>query len=573
MVEDLTALGLLEKIEPHQHAIGVCSRCETVVEPMLSNQWFVRVKPLAEQALAAVRDGRTTFHPKFWENTYFSWMENVYDWCISRQLWWGHRIPAYWCERCGEMMVAAERPPTCAKCGGGDLRQEDDVLDTWFSSALWPFSTLGWPEETPELERYYPTSLLITGFDIIFFWVARMMMMGLKCTGEVPFRDVYITPLVRDQYGKKMTKSRGNVVDPLQIMERYGTDAVRFTLAQLSVQGRDLILSDDRLAASRAFANKVWNAARFVLMNLEGAPQPLPPPEIASLALAERWILASLDSAIAEVSGAIDRYEFNVAALRAYGFIWHEFCDWYIELAKEPLKQSGERQAAVRWVLVRCFDGLLRLLHPFMPFITEEIWQALRPYIDEPGIAPHLAIAKFPVPQAVRALDPDEAAAMERCIAATEAINSLRSLLGYHPGQRVEARVKFLGDGSAAAEFRTEFERWKPYAATMAKAASLGLAAPSDSTQDGMVTAVLGWCEVAVLAPDGFDFERARAAIRKKLDEVAGHHNQHQARLNNPDFVAKAAPEMQEQMRQRAQELAAQQELLRKQLRLLEEAN
>ena len=222
------------------------------------------------------------------------------------------------------------------------------MLDTWFSSALWPFSTLGWPDDTPELERYYPTSLLITGFDIIFFWVARMMMMGLKCTGEVPFRDVYITPLVRDQYGKKMTKSRGNVVDPLQIMERYGTDAVRFTLAQLSVQGRDLILSDDRLAASRAFANKVWNAARFVLMNLEGAPQPLPPVEIGGLPLAERWILASLDVAVAEVTAAIDRYEFNAAALRAYSFIWHEFCDWYIELAKDPLKQGGERQAAAR---------------------------------------------------------------------------------------------------------------------------------------------------------------------------------------------------------------------------------
>jgi valyl-tRNA synthetase len=570
VVEDLTTLGLLEKMEPHQHAIGVCSRCETVVEPMLSYQWFVRVKPLADEALKAVRDGRTTFHPKRWENTYFSWMENVYDWCISRQLWWGHRIPAYWCERCGEMIVAAERPAACVKCSGSDLRQEDDVLDTWFSSALWPFSTLGWPDQTPELARYYPTSLLITGFDIIFFWVARMMMMGLKCTGQVPFRDVYITPLVRDQFGKKMTKSRGNVVDPLQIMESYGTDAVRFTLAQLSVQGRDLILSDDRLAASRAFANKVWNAARFVLMNLEGAPQPLPEPEITGLPLAERWILASLNNAITEVSAAIDHYEFNVAALRAYSFIWHEFCDWYIELAKEPLKEGGEWQAAVRWVLVRGFDRLLRLLHPFMPFITEELWQSLRPYIDEPGLAPHLAIARFPVPQANPILSPEEATAMERCIEVTETINSLRSLLGYHPGQRVEASVKFLGGEEATANFRAEFERWKPYAATMAKAASLGLAGPTDNTPDGMASAVLGWCEVAVMAPEGFDFARARAALRKKLDEVSAHHKQHQARLDNPDFVAKAAPEMQERMRQRAQELGEQQELLRKQLRLLE---
>jgi valyl-tRNA synthetase len=307
-----------------------------------------------------------------------------------------------------------------------------------------------------------------------------------------------------------------------------------------------------------------------VLMNLEGAPQPLPPPEVADLALAERWILASLDNAVAGVSAAIDRYEFNVAALRAYSFIWHEFCDWYIELAKEPLKQGGEQQAAVRWVLVRGFDGLLRLLHPFMPFITEEIWQALRPYIDEPGLAPHLAIAKFPLPQPTIALSKDDAAAMEHCIAATEAINSLRSLLGYHPGEKVEASIKFLGADSAAAEFRAEFERWKPYAATMAKAASLGLAGPTDNTPGGMVTAVLGWCEVAVMAPEGFDFERACVALRKKLNEVTAHHRQHQARLDNPEFVAKAAPEMQEQMQQRTQELADQQELLRKQLRLLE---
>ena len=351
-----------------------------------------------------------------------------------------------------------------------------------------------------------------------------MMMMGLKCTGEVPFRDVYITPLVRDQFGKKMTKSRGNVVDPLQIMERYGTDAVRFTLAQLSVQGRDLILSDDRLAASRAFANKVWNAARFVLMNLEGAPQPLPPAEIAGLPLAERWILASLDSAIAEVSDAIDRYEFNVAALRAYSFIWHEFCDWYIELAKEPLKQGGERQAAARWVLVRCFDGLLRLLHPFMPFITEEIWQALRPYIDEPGLAPHLAIAKFPVPQAHRALGPTKRRRWSDV--------SRRPRRSIHCA-RCSATIRDSGSrrgssfSAATARRRSSAPNssdWKPYAATMAKAASLGLAGPSDNTQDGMVTAVLGWCEVAVMAPEGFDFERARAAIRKKLDEVTAHH-------------------------------------------------
>ena len=331
---------------------------------------------------------------------------NIQDWCISRQLWWGHRIPAYWCQRCAgaEPIVAETRPAACPRCGGGDLRQDDDVLDTWFSSGLWPFSTLGWPERTADLEKYYPTSLLITAFDIIFFWVARMMMFGLKVNpldadslaGAVPFKHVYITPLVRDAQGKKMTKSRGNVVDPLEIMEKYGTDAVRFTLAQLTVQGRDLVLSDERLAASRAFANKIWNAARFVLMNLEGAPEPVEQIELPRLSLAERWILSRLNAAIRAVTSAIDAYEFNVAALSVYQFIWHEFCDWYIELSKEPLKSGGEGQAGARYVLVHCFDNMLRLLHPFMPFISEEIWQTLRPYLNDSNISDHLAVAHWP---------------------------------------------------------------------------------------------------------------------------------------------------------------------------------
>ncbi len=416
VVEDLTAQELVEKVEPHAHKVGTCSRCDTIVEPMLSDQWFVEVnkpgpngKSLAGEAIAAVESGDTRFHPTFWENTYFSWMRNIQDWCISRQLWWGHRIPAYWCVKCEavdqgtEPIVAEERPASCDNCGGTDLRQDEDVLDTWFSSGLWPFSTLGWPDATPELARYYPTSLLLTGFDIIFFWVARMMMLGVYCLDErpdrkerVPFREVYITPLVRDQYGKKMTKSRGNVVDPLEIMEKYGTDAVRFTLAQLAVQGRDLILSDDRLTASRAFANKIWNAARFVMMNLDEAPQPLPAIDAAKLGLAERWILSRLDNAVREVTQAIDAYEFNNAALIVYQFIWHEFCDWYIELAKDPLKTGGESQAAARYVLTECFDRMLRILHPFMPFISEEIWQALHPYFPAADLSEHLAVAKFP---------------------------------------------------------------------------------------------------------------------------------------------------------------------------------
>ena len=571
VVDDLKTQELVDKIEPLRHSVGVCSRCDTVVEPMLSQQWFVRVKPMAEKAIAAVRDGRTRFFPKFWENTYFRWMEDIHDWCISRQLWWGHRIPAYTCQRCNHITVAAERPAKCEECGGVDIVQDEDVLDTWFSSALWPFSTLGWPDQTPELARYYPTSLLVTGFDIIFFWVARMMMDGLWFTGEVPFKDVYITPLVRDQYGKKMTKSRGNVVDPLEVMDAYGTDALRFTFAQLAVQGRDIILSDDRLAASRAFGNKIWNAARFLMMNLDGAAQPLVLVETARLGLADRWILSQLDDAVHAVTKAIDAYEFNTAALAVYQFIWHEFCDWYIELSKEPLKADGAERDAARYVLVRCFDQMLRLLHPFMPFLSEELWQVIRPYLSEPGLAPHLAIAKFPVPEEKAILSADESLAMRHCIEATDAINSLRSLLGSHPGEKVTALIKPTGRPESAAAFSAEFATWRRYCEVMGKTESLEIASPGAGTS-AMVTYVLEWCEVSVRAPENFDFDKARSVLKKKLDEVTAHLDQHLKRLNNPDFVAKASPEMQEQIQQRAAELSTQRKRLEDQLRLLKTA-
>ncbi|MGO9607764.1 MAG: valine--tRNA ligase [Candidatus Binataceae bacterium] len=565
IVEDLRALDLLEKIDPHGNKIGVCSRCGTVVEPMLSEQWFVRVREMAERSMAAVRDGRTTFFPKRWEKTFFEWMENVHDWCISRQLWWGHRIPAYRCDRCNHLTVAAERPPKCEECGGTDIVQDEDVLDTWFSSGLWPFSTLGWPDETPELRKYYPTSLLITGFDIIFFWVARMMMLGLEFMNDVPFRDVYITTLVRDEYGQKMTKSKGNVVDPLDLMNQYGTDAVRLTLAQLASQGGDIILSHERFAAARAFANKIWNAARFVMMNLDGAAQPLPSVDRAKLGLAERWILARLDTAMREVTRAIDAYEFNVAAMAIYSFIWHEFCDWYIELSKDSLKAGGERQAAARWVLVTCFDRMLRLLHPFMPFISEDIWQVIRPFLSEANLSEHLVVAKFPEPAATARTSAEDDAAMSRCIEATEAINSLRSLLGYHPGQRVRAVIR-----TARANESLEFLRWKPYALTMAKADEIELIAAETALPGGSVTTVLEWAQISVLAPEGFDFAKARDALKKKLDEVETHLEQHLARLNNPEFQAKAAPEMKEQIRERATELENQRRLLQEQLQKLE---
>jgi valyl-tRNA synthetase len=596
IVADLELQGLLEKPEPHKHAIGVCSRCDTIVEPMLSYQWFLAVnkldpegKSLAGQAIEAVERDDTKFFPKRWENTYFSWMRNIQDWCISRQLWWGHRIPAWWCDACrDEAPIVAEEPPrACPKCGSSDLRQDDDVLDTWFSSGLWPFSTLGWPDDTADLKRYYPTSLLITGFDIIFFWVARMMMFGLKINpnnaeairDQLPFRDIYITPLVRDQYGKKMTKSRGNVVDPLDIMEKYGTDAVRFTLAQLSVQGRDLILSDDRLAASRAFANKTWNAARFVLMNLEGAPQPLPPVEIAKLDLAERWILSRLDAAIEKVTKEIDAYEFNNAALTVYQFIWHEFCDWYIELSKEPLKAGGERQAAARYVLVTCFDRLLRILHPFMPFISEEIWQSIRPFLSKSDLASHLAVTKWPRPIPPEQLSQAEKNSinrstnvMSRAIRMTEAINSLRSLLTYSPGQRVVVCTRehqiLNGDLPVDPKERAICER---YSALLGKVSAWEhLDSQEPGRPKGYAWNWTPWEDIGVKAPDGFDFDLAREALHKKLDETQTHLERNRARFDNPGFRAKADAETVAEIAENIERLQAQQQVLEDQLAQLQ---
>ena len=528
---------------------------------MLSEQWFLDVKSMAKKAIDAVKDGRTKFFPKFWESTFFNWMENIHDWCISRQLWWGHRIPAYRCQRCDHLMVVPVRPPKCEECEGTDLKQEDDVLDTWFSSGLWPFSTLGWPTETKDLARYYPTSLLVTGFDIIFFWVARMMMFGLEFTGEVPFEHVYVTPLVRDAEGKKMSKSKGNVVDPLELMDTYGTDALRFTLAQLAIQGRDVILSPERLSAARAFANKIWNAARFTMMNLADAPQPLPKVEPSQMSLADRWILDRLNDAIREVTRAIDAYEFNVAAMKVYDFIWHEFCDWYIELSKDALKAGGERQAAARYVIIHGFDQMLRLLHPFMPFVSEEIWQVIRPYMDDADLAPNLPIAKFPTPRAEHALSDAEAHAMRHCIEATEAVNSLRALVGHHPGQRIRGFIKRMTMAD-----REQFETWSEYAKVLGKLESFESTSEFDQ---GMVAIPLPWCDLAIEPPAEFDFAKATQKLQKELDEVGKHAAQHEKRLNDQNFLTKADPETRVEVEQRFVELKSRKQRLEQQIEQL----
>jgi len=389
---DLKELKLIVREEPHQHAVGHCYRCKTITEPLSTLQWYVNVQAMAREATIAVRTGKIRIIPQSWENTFFAWMEGIRDWCISRQIWWGHRIPVWYCQEqknnaCKAKQgvnVFRETPRQCAHCGSSALKQDDDVLDTWFSSALWPFSTFGWPDDTEDLKTFYPTSVLVTGFDIIFFWVARMTMMGLKFMGDVPFRDVYIHALVRDMQGMKMSKSKGNVVDPLIMMDRYGTDSFRFTLAAFAAQGRDIKFSEDRVEGYRHFVNKLWNASRFIMMNLQGVEEKelttmqRPP---AHSGLANNWILSRLAAVTGEMNAALEEYRFNDAASSIYQFIWHEFCDWYIEMAKCDF-QNKNMEKEVQWCLLAILDTSLKLLHPFMPYVTEEIWQKI-PHIQD----------------------------------------------------------------------------------------------------------------------------------------------------------------------------------------------
>ncbi len=452
VVADLDLLGLIDKIEPYQLSLGKCQRCRTAVEPLISLQWFAKTRPLAEPAIRAVEDGRIRFIPENWSKTYFEWMRNIRDWCISRQLWWGHRIPAWHCRDCSGMTVAREDPAACVHCGSARIEQDPDVLDTWFSSALWPFSTLGWPDQTQDLAAFYPNSLLITGFDILFFWVARMIMMGLECMGEVPFREVFIHGLVRDAEGQKMSKTRGNVIDPLEITERYGTDAVRMTMLLGAAPGTDIILTEERMLSARAFANKIWNAARFIFLNMErsavgpwipGAdalriPEPPAP-------LEDRWIFSRFNTCAAETSSALARYRYHGAAQLLWQFFWHEFCDWYLEIKKLRLRENSGLDADWRSLLT-VFESALRLLHPVMPFITEELWQRLTEGC--PGRPASIALARYPEPVPL-ASDPQAERDMSLLQEIVVSARNLRADLKLDPKQRSEA-VLYAPDGPAA---------------------------------------------------------------------------------------------------------------------------
>ncbi|AEH44784.1 valyl-tRNA synthetase [Thermodesulfatator indicus DSM 15286] len=541
VVEDLETQGLLEKIEDYEVVLGKCYRCDDIVEPLLSKQWFVKTKPLATPAIAAVERGFTRLVPENWKNLYYDWMYNIRDWCISRQIWWGHRIPAWTCKDCGETTVSRNTPEVCAHCGSTNIHQEEDVLDTWFSSALWPFSTLGWPEDTPELRLYYPTSLLVTSFDILFFWVARMLMMGIHFMGAVPFRDVYVHALVRDEKGQKMSKSRGNVIDPLVMIEKYGTDAFRFTLVALAAQGRDIKLAESRIEGYRHFVNKIWNAARFVLMNLDNDFERVDLKQ-AALPKESRWILSRLSKTVAKVRQALDNYEFDQAALTSYHFFWHEFCDWYVEMSKRFLSEGGEARKLAQNVLVEVLETSLRLLHPFMPFVTEEIWQAI-PHEGE-------SIMVAPYPKPIKELEDDDLESeIEKIKEAIVAIRAIRADYNLHPTAKIKVILR-----AEKEETLKLFEEFSPVIKLLARLAEIELVKGGERPR-GAAQAVLAEAEIFVPLEGLVDIKAELKKLAKEEEKVLKELSRVKSRLENEGFLKKAPKEVIEKEKARRQEL------------------
>ncbi|MGH7855544.1 MAG: valine--tRNA ligase [Candidatus Binatia bacterium] len=553
LVAELKEKGFLEKTEPHKLAVGRCYRCQTPIEPYLTPQWFVDIKPLAEPALKAVRENNIQIVPEGWRNSYFAWMENIKDWCISRQIWWGHQIPAWYCKSCGaanfiaaaggeyilsrdaQPIVARQAPERCPDCGGAELIQDPDVLDTWFSSALWPFSTLGWPEETADLKTFYPTSTLVTGFDILFFWVARMIMMGLKFRGDVPFHDVYIHALVRDEQGQKMSKSKGNVIDPLDVMKEYGTDAFRFTLAAMAAMGRDIKLAEDRISGYQNFVNKLWNAARFVQMNLAAGDQAKADSksvlQSGNLGFAERWMRSRLARTVQEARDAVDAYRFNDYANALYQFTWHEFCDWYIEMSKLALNCSDAAQAAgSRRLLQELLEQILLLLHPIMPFVTEEIWQVFGEKRQSIMVQPYPAVLPGWI-------DEEAETRMTSLMDVIRSIRNLRTEMNCPPGK--EVKVIFCGAEKDLAFLREQ----QPYLRALSRVGSADYRAAGDPPK-GAATAVVGTVEIYLPLDDLINLNEERARLSKEVGKIEDELARVQKKLANGDFIAKAKAEV-----------------------------
>jgi valyl-tRNA synthetase len=550
--EDLREQGYLVKVEDYVHRVGHCQRSGVVVEPMVSMQWFVHTEPLARPAIEAVVSGKTKFVPGSWEKTYMNWMENIRDWCISRQLWWGHQIPVWYCQApgCDGMYVGVEDPGTatvCPKCGCKHLVQDEDVLDTWFSSGLWPFSTLGWPEQTKALKTFYPTTVMETGFDIIFFWVARMMMMGIHFMDDVPFKTVYLHAMVRDENGLKMSKTKGNVIDPLEVVEEVGSDALRFTLATMTAQGRDIKLSVDRLKGYREFVNKLWNASRFVFMNLDDftAPENVTAAVSQDLELsrADRWILTRLARACGECEAALQEYKFNEAAAVLYHFTWQEFCNWYLELSKGALAEEGPRRKAVQTVLVHVLDTVLRAMHPFMPYVTEEIWQKLRPFIGKTEES--IMISAFPTGAGMPVFDLD-AAAVDAVLEVISAIRGVRTQAMVPPKEALAVVIKphspeIAGFVTSMTDEVSRLARVSELTVDMAAVRPAGSAVVVGNVADCFV----------IIGQDRIAAEILR--LEKELGRTSGDLVKFDAKLNNQAFVANASPDVVDEVREKAE--------------------
>jgi valyl-tRNA synthetase len=545
VVADLEDLGLLVKVEPYQLAIGKCQRCKSVVEPLVSTQWFVKTKPLAEPAIRAVENGTIQFVPENWTKTYYEWMYNIRDWCISRQLWWGHRIPAWYCGDCGEITVAREDPATCPKCGSARLEQDPDVLDTWFSSALWPFSTLGWPDDTADLKAYYPTSLLITGFDILFFWVARMIMMGLEFMGDVPFRQVYIHGLVRDAERQKMSKTKGNVVDPLLVTGKYGTDAVRLCLLLGAAPGTDIVLTEERMASARAFANKIWNAARFLFLNMErSGVEPSIPSSAAPETLEDRWIQSRLNRCAESANRAIAQYRYHEAAQVLWQFFWHEFCDWYLEIKKLRFTEGSGLTGDWRNVLY-IFEKALRLLHPLMPFLTEELWQRLAGGGKHPA---SIALAEYPQPSEA-AIDEAAEKEMETLQAVITAARNLRAEMKVDPRQQLGGAL--YSQNAVLESSRTHLDVLEKLARVKLEL-RLGLAPQGEGTLHSTPDFDL----VLQLPPAESGAQKAR--LEKQIEQLEAVIANSRRQLSNEEFLSRAPARVVESIRQKLADYEAQ---------------
>ena len=530
MVADLEELGLLVKVVPHNHSVGTHDRCGTTVEPMIKPQWFVKMDEMAKAAIKALDDGDLKFVPSRFDKTYLHWLENIRDWCISRQLWWGHRIPAYYCDECGEVVVAREMPEKCPKCGCTHLHQDEDTLDTWFSSALWPFSTLGWPEKTPELEYFYPTDVLVTGYDIIFFWVIRMVFSALEQTDQVPFHHVLIHGLVRDSQGRKMSKSLGNGIDPLEVIDKYGADALRLTLMTGNAPGNDMRFYWEKVEASRNFANKIWNASRFIMMNLEGKTV-TEPENLNDLCAEDKWILSHLNTVIREATENMEKYELGIAVQKVYDFLWDELCDWYIEMAKVRLWKAEEDPKAANdalWTLRTALTEGLKLLHPYMPFITEEIFCTLHPEEDT------IMLAKWPEYKAEWNFAAEEEM-VEHCKDLVKGVRNLRTEMDVPPSRK--AKIFIVSDD---AKIRDTFESNKEVYVNLAGASEIAVQADKTGIEEDAVSVVIPGATLYLPLEDLVDFEKEKERLLKEQARLEKELARSKGMLSNEKFLSKA---------------------------------